>query len=447
MIELGRHDRVVELLEDVVPDLEVLLPENAVLRVALALAFARSVRAEGHADEATPFFRYALAYWRTSEYRNSSERYWAFVGVLFSQFDKKQWAAARDSCLEEVEAVEGDTRWKHIPDVVGTMAPVFDEAGRTDLKVEVAERAYRYQVDHHEANSQPTLFVLEVLVEGLVQVGRYARAVELVEGASASIATCAPPAAENSWNVQSWYGVALWNLERYDEAVAVFRDELAYRVENHGAQFTEALRARFNLAANLADGDQREEAVSVLEEGIRIIELRRPEDRGSNYEFRSQLHSQLTSLGRFEDDEPHLRWIVEYHRKLAAGEPSRDLAVFIVDLAGLCRMLRKPDESIALLREAISMFDATEPDDEGKILAIGRLGQHLSTNGEFVESEERLLEALALLQERGRALSPHSKSLEHELVRHLARDYERRGMADEAERILSQYEHRTRGKR
>jgi tetratricopeptide (TPR) repeat protein len=220
-------------------------------------------------------------------------------------------------------------------------------------------------------------------------------------------------------NAANNYASALWGLGRAAEGVPVFRATWQAQREVLGELHPQTLISEANLGVNLRDTGQAEEALLHMRAAY-AQRSKAPEVAFLGLE----LPALLAAQGQFAEVAALVpAAVAEARARHAAG--SLELAADLVRLADALLRAQQWTEAEALLREAVAIRSAKEPDGWRVAVSHALLGAALLGQQRFAEAEPLLVGGAEALLARAESVPPPARFRVREAVQRVVDFYAR----------------------
>ncbi|MCP5042165.1 MAG: protein kinase, partial [bacterium] len=265
--KLGKHEWVVAKLDEMGPVIERVLAEDRHLYWQLQYQLGRSLGRSGRTARAVSALRGALSYWRKQEPIWWLDRDRSLIALIHELGALGKYEEIMTVCRDEIASLQKTPGWQHLARMAEQAAEVLMVPKRYDDALAVIAMARSYEEPVHGMGAG---LVRVLLAEAMVYNarGQYGRVLKFIRGQLSEHPRLREEEPVLYCEFRQRFGVGLFRLRRYKQAVEVFREELAIREREQGSANPDVFLARRNLALNLESSGDHDAAVQVLERGV-----------------------------------------------------------------------------------------------------------------------------------------------------------------------------------
>ena len=220
---------------------------------------------------------------------------------------------------------------------------------------------------------------------------------------------------------------------RLDEAIAVGREALRLRRTVFDPDHPDVLASIYNLGVTLKQAGQTAEAVGLQQECLRLSEAKYGPNHPDTLETVRELAATRLAAGRPDAGRPLYARFVAGQRRRYAADPVK-LAADLARVGALYLRFGQAADAEPLLREAVAVRDAHEPDAGTTFRTRVLLGVALADRREHAEAERLLTSGYDGLLARADKLAATDRAGLPQAADALIRLYRAPGKSDEAAR-------------
>jgi tetratricopeptide (TPR) repeat protein len=311
---------------------------------------------------------------------------------------------------------------------MANLANAYLDTDRLDRALPLLEGALALMKSKLGPDHPETLRSMNNLAGGYEAAGKLDRALPLYEETLALRKSKLGPDHPDTLTSMNNVAGAYWRGKRLDRSIPLFEECLKLRRVKSGEDHPDTMWVKANLGVNYKDAGRLAEAVPLLEEANRAVR-KYPTLRW----VRLQLLDAYVKVGRNDEAAALAKeMLIDDRAALAAGSPQ--LAGMLAQ-AGLSLLKTKHwTEAEAILREALTIREASEPDAWTTFNTKSLLGGALLGQKKYAEAEPLLKAGYEGMKQRAEKIAPEAKVRLGEALDRLIELAEATGKAEDAKR-------------
>jgi len=293
-----------------------------------------------------------------------------------------------------------------IPDMIASMvnlASAYKSAGKLDRALPLWEETLALQKSHLGPDNPNTLAVMSNLAAAYRDAGKLDRALPLFEETLARRMSKLGPDHHDTLMSMNSLGHSYWIAKKLDRSIPLFEECLKRRRVKSGENHPDTILVKANLGVNYMDAGRLAEALRLLEEANRAARehptLRFVRGRLMDAYIQAGRNGEAAALAQ--------EMLAESRAALPAG--GLQLASMLAQTGLLLLKTKNWAEAEVVVREALTIRDAKEPDEWRTFNTKSMLGGALLGQKKYAEAEPLLKAGYEGMKQRDEKIPPEGK--------------------------------------